>query len=61
MKIETKIELLPCCLDHYFPYSILSRRVAKGGGGRGEGNPAAQIKQVQFDLNIKHGFFDAMA
>ena len=43
------------------------RRVAKwGGGGGGElggggGLPPAQLKQVQFVLNIKHAFFDAMS
>ena len=34
------------------------RRVAKGEGG---GVPPAQLKQVQFVLNIKHAFFDAMS
>ena len=41
------------------------RRVAKWGGRGGEGEgggfPPAQLKQVQFVLNIKHAFFDAMS
>ena len=35
------------------------RRVAKGGEGGG-GLPPARLQQVQFALNRKHAFFDAM-
>ena len=37
-----------------------SRRVAKVEG-RGGGLPFARLKQVQFSLNRKHAFFDAMS
>ena len=37
----------------------LLRHVAKGGGGGGV-LPPARLKQVQFALNRKHAFFDAM-
>ena len=36
------------------------RRVAKRKG-EGGGLPHAQLKQVQFALNIKHALFDAMS
>ena len=33
---------------------------SQGGAGGGVGLPPAQLKQVQFALNIKHASFDAM-
>ena len=45
-------------------YNILTKlsNQARSQGGRGgrEGVPPAWLKQVQFPLNKKHGFFDAM-
>ena len=38
-------------------YVYVCRHVAKGGEGS---TPPAQIKQIQFALNRKHAFFDAM-
>ena len=37
-----------------------NKRVAKGGRG-GEDSTPARLKQVQFALNRKHAFFDAMS
>ena len=34
---------------------------SQGEEGGGEDSPPARIKQVQFALNRKHGFFDAMS
>ena len=40
--------------------TINDRRVAKDERGGGEDSPPARLKQVQFALNRKHAFFDAM-
>ena len=33
---------------------------SQGERGGGEDSPPAQLKQVQFALNKKHGFFDTV-
>ena len=45
----------------FITYNTISidRRVAKERGRMGL--PPARLKQVQFSLNIKHAFFDAMS
>ena len=46
----------------FFFLAKLARSQGRGGGreGGGGGLPPAQLKQVQFALNIKHVSFDAM-
>ena len=48
-------------MEIFFKIDALNRRVARGGGGGGGGLPPARLKQVQFGLNRKHAFFDAMS
>ena len=52
-----------CCWNYLQKVEFQARSQVGGEGGEGEGGglPPAQLKQVQFVLNIKHAFFDAMS